>query len=50
MFISHRYAVRDLLKDGSNELVLKFRSAWVEAKKEEAANGGPKALCELYGG
>lgn len=46
MFISHRYPVRELLKEGPNELVLKFRSAWVEAKKEEAANGGKMALCE----
>lgn len=47
MFMSHRFACRDHLKEGDNDLRLVFRSAWYEAKREEAANGGKMALCEL---
>ena len=46
MFLSHRFSVRDHLKEGDNELHLLFRSAWYEAKKEESENGGKMALCE----
>lgn len=46
MFIAHRFAVKDKLHKGSNTLELKFASPLLTAKAEEAANGGPKTLCE----
>lgn len=45
MFTSYRVPCRDHLKEGDNELELIFDSAWYRAKEEEAANGGPMALC-----
>jgi hypothetical protein len=48
MFMYHRMSCRDAIKQGSNELTLLFKSAWYEAKKEEAANGGPMALCTSW--
>ncbi|GFZ45160.1 Beta-mannosidase B [Saitozyma sp. JCM 24511] len=53
MFLSHRLGCKDRLKRGDNELVLRFRSPWVEAKREEKENGGPMQLwngdsCRLY--
>lgn len=46
MFLSHRLGCKDRLKRGDNELVLRFRSPWVEAKREEKENGGPMQLCK----
>jgi len=46
MFMCYRFPCRDLLQEGLNEVSLLFKSAWYEAKREEAANGGPMALCE----
>ncbi|ORX35177.1 glycoside hydrolase family 2 protein [Kockovaella imperatae] len=41
MFIGHRFAVKDLLKAGNNELVLDFESPKRAALREEHDNGGP---------
>ncbi|BEI83975.1 hypothetical protein CcaverHIS002_0405790 [Cutaneotrichosporon cavernicola] len=43
MFLSHRLSVTGQLKE-SNTLELRFAAPLLEAKKEEAANGGPMAL------
>lgn len=45
MFVHHRLDVKKSLREGENELVLTFWSGWNEAKKEEAANGGPVPVC-----
>ena len=46
MFIAHRFAVKDLLKAGSNDFVLDFAAPKREALKEEHANGGKMPFCE----
>lgn len=46
--MSHRIACKSQLKEGSNDLVLNFQSPFLESKKEEAAHGGPKALCKSF--
>lgn len=46
MFVHHRVSAKDALKEGENELLLTFWSGWNEAKKEQAANGGPVPCCE----
>ena len=46
MFIGHRFGVKDLLKVGTNDLVLYFKAPKREAYKEQEANGGPMTCCE----
>jgi hypothetical protein len=48
MFVHHRFPVKDALKEGDNELYLTFWSGWNEAKKEQAANGGPVPCCKRH--
>ena len=51
MFLSHRVPIASkLLKKAGepNELKFYFESAWLRGKKEEAENGGPMGLCELF--
>ena len=48
MFIAHRLKCKDHLKEGKNELVLHFSAPFLEAKKEEAANGGKMPVCKCF--
>lgn len=42
MFIPHRLPVKQHLRPGTNELLLRFKSPWQEAQREERDNGGKR--------